>query len=66
MSMHENSDVFEQRLEEATRTLRACQEEKKLDSCYDCPKCIGCDIRGKYVRSVYESMSKGETGGFDF
>jgi hypothetical protein len=63
--MPDNSE-YEARLDEAIKVLRECQEEKNVTSCYVCEKCIGCEIRTKYIRSVYESMSKGETGGFDF
>lgn len=66
MSTPHTEDVYEQKLDEAMQTLRACQENKSLNSCLDCDECIGCDIRAKYVRTVYESMSRGETGGFDF
>lgn len=66
MSTPHTNDVFEARLQEATDILRNCQKEHKLESCYDCQECIGCEVRTRYVRSVYESMSKGETGGFDF
>lgn len=66
MSTPHNDDLFEVRLQEATATLQSCQKERQLESCYDYGECIGCEIRTKYVRSVYESMSKGETGGFDF
>jgi len=64
--MHDSNDLFEQRLDEAKERLQECQHERGLQSCYDCSECVGCEIRAKYVRSVYESMSKGETGGFDF
>ena len=63
--MPDNSE-YETRLDEAIKILQECQEEKNVTSCYVCEKCIGCEIRTKYIRSVYESMSKGETGGFDF
>jgi len=63
--MQDNSE-YEARLDEAIKILQECQEEKSVTSCYVCEKCIGCEIRTKYIRSVYESMSKGETGGFDF
>jgi len=63
--MQDNSE-YEARLDEAIKILQECQEEKNVTSCYVCEKCIGCEIRNKYIRSVYESMSKGETGGFDF
>lgn len=63
--MQDNSE-YEARLDESIRMLQTCQEEKNVTSCYVCDNCIGCEIRTKYIRSVYESMSKGETGGFDF
>lgn len=66
MSTPHNNDVFEARLDEAAHALNSCQQERNLESCYGCAECIGCPIRTRYVRSVYESMSKGETGGFDF
>lgn len=64
--MPDNNDVFEQKLDEAMHDMQSCQQERNLESCYVCSECIGCEIRAKYVRSVFESMSKGETGGFDF
>ena len=57
---------YYEKLDEAMRELQECQKQHDLTSCYDCPETIGCATRAKYVRSVYESMSKGETGGFDF
>lgn len=66
MSMPDNNNEYEVRLDEAIQNLQACQEKHDVSSCYICNECIGCEIRTKYIRSVYESMSKGETGGFDF
>ncbi|MCK9372906.1 MAG: hypothetical protein M0P91_06885 [Sulfuricurvum sp.] len=66
MSTPEHSSHFEEKLDETAKILQACQEQHSVTSCFDCSECIGCDTRAKYVRSVYESMSKGETGGFDF
>jgi coenzyme F420-reducing hydrogenase alpha subunit len=63
--MPEQSE-YETRLDEAITVLQECQTEHTLTSCYECEKCIGCEIRTRYIRSVYESMSKGEIGGFDF
>ncbi|MBD3809738.1 MAG: hypothetical protein IE884_04385 [Sulfuricurvum sp.] len=63
--MQQHSE-YEERLDEAMSALQSCQQERSLESCYVCEQCIGCDIRSKYIRAVYESMSKGETGGFDF
>ncbi|MDD5051177.1 MAG: hypothetical protein PHO27_00415 [Sulfuricurvum sp.] len=64
--MPENNDIYEIRLDDAMQKLQSCQQERNLNSCYICSECIGCEIRTKYIRSVYDSMSKGETGGFDF
>jgi hypothetical protein len=64
--MPDNNEVYEERLDEAMQVLQACQQDHKVESCYVCEKCIGCEVRTKYIRTVYESMSKGETGGFDF
>lgn len=64
--MHENADIFETRLDEALQALQSCQNDRSVESCYACVEAVGCDVRNKYVRTVYESMSKGETGGFDF
>ncbi|MDP1785575.1 MAG: hypothetical protein Q8K81_09150 [Sulfuricurvum sp.] len=64
--MAETNNPYEVKLDEAKRSLQECQTSKALDSCLNCPSLIGCPIRTLYVRTVYESMSKGETGGFDF
>jgi hypothetical protein len=64
--MEPSNSPYEIKLDEAKKVLVQCQESKELDSCLKCPQIIGCEIRNAYVRSVYESMSKGEAGGFDF
>lgn len=64
--MAEINDPYQAKLEEAKTALQECQASKSLESCLNCPSLIGCPIRTAYVRTVYESMSKGETGGFDF
>ncbi|MDD5212795.1 MAG: hypothetical protein PHV62_10310 [Sulfuricurvum sp.] len=64
--MVETNNPYEAKLEEAKKNLQECQTSKALESCLNCPSLIGCPIRTEYVRTVYESMSKGETGGFDF
>ena len=66
MFMESTADIFEQKLVNALETLKSCQLNHGIESCYGCNECIGCEIRTLYVRAVYESMSKGETGGFDF
>ena len=52
--------------DEAKEKLVACQKEQGVESCMKCEKIIGCEIRNDYVKKVYESMSKGEGGGFEF
>ncbi len=57
---------FERRVDEAIIKLQACQAEKNLKSCSKCELYLECELRTMYVRTVYESMSKGEIGGFEF
>ncbi len=64
--MDETNTLYEAKLEEAKKALQECQTSKMLESCLNCPSLIGCPVRTAYVRTVYESMSKGEAGGFDF
>lgn len=69
------TDIFEEKLLMASKELAECQRshgfiktynETEYLSCNDCEKLIGCQIRLAYVDSVYASMSKGVTGGFEF
>ena len=62
----ESNDIFERRLDDAIKRLQECQNDKSVKSCHDCEQCIGCETRQAYVQAVYDSMSKGETGGFEF
>ncbi|WP_353662782.1 hypothetical protein [Hydrogenimonas sp. SS33] len=50
----------------AKEKLLACQQEHNVTSCLKCEKILGCEIRAQYVKKVYESMSKGQGGGFEF
>ena len=59
-------DKWEQAREEVKERLIACQKEHGVDSCMKCEKIIGCELRGEYVKKVYESMNKGQGGGFEF
>ncbi len=43
-----------------------CQHEKQLTSCLKCEKILDCTLRDAYVKAVYDSMSKGKGGGFEF
>ena len=59
-------DIFEKRLDEMIIIVKDCQNNKTLESCGKCEQYIGCELRKKYVSAVYDSMSKGQTGGFEF
>lgn len=65
--MHnKEKDKFELYLDEMIVKVQNCQKEKNLKSCSLCEHYIGCELRDEYVKSVYNSMSKGDTGGFEF
>jgi len=59
-------DKFEIYLDEMIIKVQACQEEKNLKSCSECELFLQCDLRDEYIKAVYNSMSKGDTGGFEF
>ena len=66
--MHDNKklDQWEEKLEDKLDELKKCQEKQSLSSCNPCEKFFDCELRKKYVLAVYESMSKGAGGGFEF
>ena len=59
-------DEWELELQAKKRELEACQVTEKVKSCLACPKLNNCEIRDAYVHAVYNSMSKGAGGGFEF
>ncbi len=59
-------DKFEEKLEQSTQELKECQEKKDTNSCLQCQNILGCEVREEYVQAVYDSMSKGQGGGFEF
>ncbi len=63
---NQEKDKFEQYLDEMISKIQVCQQNKNLQSCSSCELYINCELRLDYVKSVYNSMSKGETGGFEF
>lgn len=65
-AIEQGDDIYEQRLQEKTSLLQQCQHDKSLKSCSLCESLIGCEVRDAYVKAVYESMSKGQQGNFDF
>lgn len=62
----ENFDSFELKLEEKLKELKSCQEENRYTSCMSCDSFFNCELRKSYVLAVYESMNKGQSGGFEF
>lgn len=59
-------DKFELHLDEMIKKLQDCQDSKSLKSCSLCEQYLDCSLRDEYIESVYNSMSKGDTGGFEF
>jgi len=59
-------DKWELALEEKLTQLKECQKSKSVNSCLKCEQVIGCELRNSYVKAVYESMNKGQGGGFEF
>ena len=66
MSTTQRSDKWEQSLDEELAKLERCQLDRGLDSCLACLEFDECLIRNSYIKAVYESMSKGKGGGFEF
>jgi len=62
----QETNSFEERLTQMIAEVKSCQKEKNHDSCMKCEQLIGCELRKQYVQVTYESMSKGEIGGFEF
>ncbi|PAF53782.1 hypothetical protein BKH42_04635 [Helicobacter sp. 13S00482-2] len=63
---HSPKDIWQNRLEQNILTLKKCQEEKNVQSCLKCTQVLECSTRKAYVKSVYESMNKGQGGEFEF
>jgi hypothetical protein len=59
-------DKFELYLDEMIIKLQNCQKEKQHASCSACEAYLECSLRDEYIQAVYNSMSKGDTGGFEF
>lgn len=66
LSQEEELDTWQIQLLQQKNLLEDCQREKGHQSCMSCTLVMDCVLRDKYVQSVYESMSKGSTGGFEF
>jgi len=59
-------DEYKKKLKIEVKNLKECQQKEGVSSCFKCDKMFKCELRLTYVRSVYESMSKGKVGGFEF
>ena len=59
-------DEWQIALTQKKSELEKCQTEQQVTSCMNCEKIIDCEVRDSYVKAVYDSMSKGTGGGFEF
>ncbi len=59
-------DEWQITLQQKKSELEACQVEHQVKSCMRCEKLLECEIRDDYIKAVYDSMSKGAGGGFEF
>ncbi len=66
MHNSKEKDKFELHLDAMMEKVYTCQKEKNHKSCSLCPDYFACELRDEYVKAVYNSMSKGATGGFEF
>lgn len=64
--LEEVLDQWQITLKQKKNELERCQQEKHLTSCLKCEKILDCTVRDSYVKAVYDSMSKGKGGGFEF
>jgi hypothetical protein len=60
------SDEWQNSLKHKKAEIEACQKEKQRQSCLKCEHLLVCELRETYVKAVYESMNKGQGGGFEF
>jgi len=59
-------DEWQIALAQKKTELEACQVEHQVRSCMKCEKLLDCTLRDAYIKAVYDSMSKGTGGGFEF
>ena len=65
--MHnKQKDKFDIHLDKMVIEVQTCQKQKSLKSCSQCKEFLQCKLREDYIKAVYNSMSKGDTGGFEF
>ncbi len=61
-----SNELHQEKLKQQIEVVKKCQKEHKVDSCLKCKQIIGCEIRKTYINAVYQSMNKGDSGGFEF
>jgi len=66
MSEEVSLDEWQLALKSKKKELQECQDKHQVDSCLKCQDVISCNLREEYVQAVYDSMSKGSGGGFEF
>lgn len=59
-------DEWQIALKQQKAELEQCQKKEGVTSCLKCEKLLKCELRDAYVKAVYDSMSKGKGGGFEF
>jgi len=59
-------DEWKIALSQKKSALQKCQEEHQVNSCLKCDALLNCELRDAYIKAVYDSMSKGKGGGFEF
>ncbi len=57
---------YSKELKTELENLQNCQRKSNQTSCFTCKELFDCEIRKKYVKTVYASMSHGQSGGFEF
>jgi len=59
-------DEWELELKKQRKILEAHMRELGISSAMECPDFPNCKVQEAYVQAVYNSMSKGAGGGFEF
>ncbi|RLA67854.1 MAG: hypothetical protein DRQ78_02150 [Epsilonproteobacteria bacterium] len=59
-------DEWQILLQSKKTVLEDCQKQEHVNSCLKCEKLLECTVRDAYIKAVYDSMSKGKGGGFEF
>lgn len=59
-------DEWQIALKQKKSELEDCQAQQHVKSCMSCEKLLDCEVRDSYIKAVYDSMSKGAGGGFEF